>query len=134
MTEAEVIESMAVLGQGAVSVFTVFVSVTFGYLTVAYFLGRELTKFQLYAITGVYLVTSATMACTGVACVLAWEKLVQEYPSVLDTIPFFTIGVWHSITAVIFAAGMLVSIYFMRNIRHTQKVMQPPNRAMNSEA
>ena len=61
MTEAEVIESMVLLGDGAVNIFTVFISVTFGYLTVAYFVGRDLTQFQLYAVTGLYLVTSITL-------------------------------------------------------------------------
>ena len=109
MTEAEVIESMAILGDGAVNVFTVFISVTFAYLTVAYFVGRSLSRFQLIAISGLYLVTSTTMGATCVACVLAWEKLAPQYPSVLNEIPFFTIGIWHKVMAIIFIASVIVS-------------------------
>ena len=119
MTEPEVIESMAILGDGAVNVFTVFISVTFAYLTVAYFVGRSLSRFQLLAISGLYFVTAATMGATCVACVLAWEKLAPRYPSVLNDIPFFTIGIWHLVMACIFTVGIVVSFYFMYNIRST---------------
>ena len=120
MTEAEVIESMAILGDGAVNVFTVFISVTFAYLTVAYFIGRSLTTFQLVAVSGLYLVTAVTMGATCVGCVLGWEKLAHQYPSVLNEIPFFTIGIWHQVMGIIFIGGVIVSFYFMYNIRNTK--------------
>ena len=125
MSEAEVIESMAILGDGAVNVFTVFISVTFAYLTVAYFVGRSLTKFQLIAVSGLYLVTSTTMGATCVACVIAWEKLIHQYPSALNNIPFFTIGIWHKVMAIIFIGGVIVSYYFMYNIRNTDASESP---------
>ena len=110
---------MTLLGDGAVNVFTIFISVTFAYLTVAYVVGRSLSKFQLLAISGLYLVTAATMGSTCVACVLAWETLAHRYPSVLSDIPFFTVGIWHIVMAVIFTAGVVVSFYFMYNIRNS---------------
>ncbi|MFT4563216.1 MAG: hypothetical protein ACI9BW_002970 [Gammaproteobacteria bacterium] len=117
MTESEVIESAFMMGAGAVSVFTIYISVIFAYLAAAYFVGANLTRFQASVLTGLFIATETVSAAACTASVLGWEKLIALYPSVLNTIPFYTLGIWHKYMAGLLAVGIVVGLYFMHNIR-----------------
>ncbi len=123
MTEAEVIESAFLMGAGAVSLFAIYISVIFAYLAVAYFVGADLTKFQVVVVSGLFVAAEAITTATCTANVLGWEKLIALYPSVLNTIPFYTLGIWHKYMAGMLCAGIVVGLYFMYNIRSTKKII-----------
>jgi len=117
MSEAETIELVALLGDNAVSNFAVYISITFAYLTVAYFVGAALSSFQMKAVSGLYLASSGICAISSVATVQAWVLIVSVEPTVLNTLPLYTAGIWHIYMAVLLTAGMVVSLYFMYDIR-----------------
>jgi len=117
MTESEVIESAFIMAEGAVSVLAIYISVIFAYLAAAYFVGKNLTRYQASVFTGLFVATETIATASLTASVLGWEKLVALYPSVLNTIPFFTLGIWHKCMAGLLTVGIVAGLYFMHNIR-----------------
>lgn len=117
MSEAEVIESAFIMGAGAISCFTVYLTVIFAYLAAAYLVGAELSRFQVAVLSGLFV--AAEIITTAICCasVLGWEKLIEVHPSILTTIAFFTFGAWHVYMAIMLATGIFVGLYFMHDIR-----------------
>ena len=58
MTEPEVIASVTDLAEIATNFVSLWLSVTFAYLTVAYFLSKALSRFQYFAASALYGFTS----------------------------------------------------------------------------
>ena len=118
MTEAEAIESMNGMADVAVSQLSVWVSITFGFLTVAYFLGSKLSRFQCAAISTLYIVTSFLFGGSAIIYVHAWQLLRIREGTVFDelalasNLPMYVGG-----TTVIVIGGTLISLYFMYNVR-----------------
>ena len=61
MSEAEILELIAIYTTNALTSLTVYVSFTFGYLTVAYFVGSKLSRFQVIATSSIYIVSAFGM-------------------------------------------------------------------------
>ena len=117
MTEAETIEIVAILGSNSFSIFAVYLSITFAYLTVAYFVGAALNIFQVWAISGLYVASAgiASIACFGTT--EAWVALIAEQPTILNTLSIYGVGIWDTYMAFLMSAGMLISLYFMYEVR-----------------
>jgi len=64
MTEAEAIETLSILGANGATYFTLFTTFTFAYLTVAYFVGASLTRFQCIAVSAIYFFTASMMGAS----------------------------------------------------------------------
>ena len=62
MTEGEVIEAAAAVTANSITMFTIFITFTFGFLASAYFVGGKLTRFQALAATGLYVVAAGFSA------------------------------------------------------------------------
>ena len=73
MTEAEAVASLNGMADVCGSLLSVWVSITFGYLTVAYFVGVKLTRFQCVAISMLYVATSLVFGGSGILYVHAWQ-------------------------------------------------------------
>ena len=95
--------------------FAVFLTLLFGYMTVAYVVGLRLTKFQVTAITLLYCVTETMLMLSVLGQTHSAEILVARYPdfnySPLQTTPFTLPSV------VINIAAILMSLLFMFDIR-----------------
>ena len=66
MTEADAIGALTNIGEVAATYTGMWLSVTFGYLTVAYFLGKSLSRFQCLAISTLYVVFAIIFAAVAV--------------------------------------------------------------------
>lgn len=51
MSEAETLELISLYYSNAIDAFTVYIFFTFAYLTIAYFVGSSLTRFQVFAVS-----------------------------------------------------------------------------------
>ena len=122
MTEAELLEVVIMYGEAALGTFAVYISILFAYLTVAYFIGANLSKFQTASVTALFLIASTMLTLTCMNCVHVWEKLIPEQPSVLTSLPFFTLGIWHTYMAVSMTMGILICLYFMHDVRKTARL------------
>jgi hypothetical protein len=122
MSEAEVLELINQHTSNAFSGFAVFLTLLFGYMTVAYVVGARLSKFQVTLITLLYSCTEILMTLSLLMETHASEVLIKKYPdftySSLQTIPF-TLP-----SAFIESAAIIISLMFMFDIRskaHSEK-------------
>ena len=95
MTEFETIEALSNLAANAATFFTVFLSMTFGYLTAAYLVGADLTS--------------------------TWATLKARETSVIDDVWIANAVSWSGGVWVIVVVIILLSLYFMYNVRSTTR-------------
>lgn len=117
MSEAETLEVIAIYAANAADSYLGFVSITFAYLTVAYFVGRALSKFQTIAVSGLYLAASMPMAVSCVISTQAWAATMSSKSTVLDTLTLYTGGYWDIYMAILLTAILAISLYFMIDVR-----------------
>ena len=118
MTEAETIELTAICAANSFAAFTIYISFTFGYLATAFFIGSKLTRFQALAATGMFLVAAGTMASATVIWLRGLFLVLNSQNTVLDALPLMYGSVWVVGVSMITIGGMLISLYFMWDVRH----------------
>jgi hypothetical protein len=47
-------------------------------------------------------------------------RVLHSQPTVVDTIPLLVADIWVPGMSIVFALGILISIYFMWNVRHAK--------------
>ena len=118
MTEAEAIASLNGMADVIGTLLGVWVSITFGYLTVAYFVGPKLTTFQCVAISSLYIATSFIFGGSSIIYVHAWqltrirEGTVFNELALASSLPAYVGG-----SVIIVLGGTILSLYFMYNVR-----------------
>ena len=122
MIEADAIAALTNIGEVAATYTGMWLSVTFGYLTVAYFLGKSLSRFQCLAISALYVVFAVIFASVTIGFVdsfwllRAREKTIIDEAWIFSSLPGYLEG-----TAFVLLAATLVSLYFMYNVRQREK-------------
>ena len=122
MSEAEILELVSLYYGNAIDAFTIFISFTFAYLTVAYFIGPALTKFQAGAATGLYILSSASAAVGSILPMLAWSELLGSKETTLGQFQIWDGVFWISYMGLIHAVAIFVSLYFMFDVRRRAKL------------
>ena len=123
MTEPEAITALTEIAALALAHIGAWLSLTFAYLTVAYFAGRSLSKFQCWTVSILYGVMGFLFASPVIGYVDGWlllyarESTIFDEVSAFSAVPFYVEG-WTFFTY----GGVLVSLYFMYNVRHTEKM------------
>ena len=117
MTEAEAIEALADVAANCATYFSVFMSLTFAYLTVAYLVGASLNRFQLILTTAIYVLSAAMMAGTIVTWTGAWLELYHREQTVFSGSRIADLPYWVETLAILLAAVVIASVYFMYDIR-----------------
>ncbi len=123
MTEAEMRAAtmLVEVGDIAVTFMGAWVSLTFAYLTAAYFVGRALSRFQCWAISVFYVVMAVVFAMSAVGYVKTWRALYLREPVIFGEVWEFGFPWWGELSGFFFYGGIFVSLYFMYNIRQTDK-------------
>lgn len=122
MTEADTIEVAATCAANSFTAFTIYISVTFGFLVTAFFIGSKLTRFQALAATGMYIITAGSMTLAMIIWLKAIFLVLNSRNTVLDVIPFMNGNAWVVGISMMTTVGMLISLYFMWNVRHRETV------------
>ena len=117
MTEAETLELVSLYYGNAIDAFTIYISFTFAYLTVAYFIGEKLTRFQVIVVSGLYLIAALSTTFGSIMPMLAWGELLSSRETLLDKFQLWDGSTWVFNMCVIFIGGIIVSFYFMFDIR-----------------
>lgn len=119
MSEAEILELIAIYTTNALTSLTVYVSFTFGYLTVAYFVGSKLSRFQVIATSSIYIVSAFGMMFSTVGNVEAWSALKSQLPqdSMILSSLVWNGALWIVCIPIGLTLGILVSLYFMYDCR-----------------
>jgi hypothetical protein len=121
MTEAEAVELIAIYTANGIDSITLYISFTSAYLATAYFAGQNLTRFQVLSASGLFCLGAIAAALTCVASVQAWDEIMRDNRTVIDSVPIYASNLWLVMMPALFSAGILVSIYFMWNVRHPRK-------------
>jgi hypothetical protein len=118
MTEPEVIEMVNLYASNSMGCFSLWVSFTFAYLTVAYLVGSKLSKTQLYIISTLYVLAGGAFAFAAVTYTESFSTLNSVYPEFSPTdlwrFP------WTLASSLILTGGMLSSLYFMWDVRRLE--------------
>ena len=120
MTEAEMRAATMLVEVGDITVtfMGAWVSLTFAYLTAAYFIGRNLSSFQCWAISVFYVVIAVVFSMSSVGYAKTWSFLYHRDPTIFDGIWEFRFPWWGEASAFFFYGGILVALYFMYNVRN----------------
>ena len=123
MTEVGIgaIGALTDIADVAATYLGVWLSLTFAYLTVSYFVGKALSRYQCMMISFLYLLSASMFGVTTLVHVKAWVLLRAREQSVYDEISLVTFPWWIEAVAIFLVTGTLISLYFMYNVRHTEK-------------
>ena len=117
MTEAEALQTMSNFADNAGTYFTMFVSFTFAYLTVAYFVGKSLSRFQCFAVSGLYTISAMLTGATTVGWSNAYLILKAREDTLLNEVWIFDKPGWLPIVILLLTAISVMSLYFMYDAR-----------------
>jgi len=129
MSESDAIEALADVAANIATYFSVFMSLTFAYLTVAYLVGASLNRFQLILATSIYVVSAAMMAGTTITWLGAWLKLYHQERTVFSGSWMADLPYWQETLTILVTAVVIASVYFMYDIRR-----RAPNKALETDA
>ncbi|MGR8950094.1 MAG: hypothetical protein ACU84Q_18785 [Gammaproteobacteria bacterium] len=114
MSESDAIAALTDIGESAATFFSLWVSVTFAYLTVAYFVGKSLTRFQCLAISAPYIASGTTLGASAQGYAEAWVKMRTRVSTVFDDVAVFAnVSIYGEAAALVVVAGTVLSLYFM---------------------
>lgn len=120
MTEAEAFEMMLLSASNATNAFSQYITFTFAYITAAYFVGKQLSRFQVLAASGLYLF-AAVFTMGNAITDLQWARKTVEL--IGDLAPdgiASDMDFWFATAGILMSAGILVSLYSMWNVRHAK--------------
>lgn len=118
MTEAEILELLAVHGANAMTAFTVYISFTFGYLATAYFVGSQLTRFQASVASGLYIISAGAAGLTQIVYIQIMFAILESGPNIVQDFRLLNGQFWLWSMSIIQVAGALISLYFLWSVRH----------------
>lgn len=118
MTEAEILELVAVHGANAMTAFTVFISFTFGFLATAYVVGSQLTQLQTMVASGLYIIAAVAPSLTQIVYIQLMFRILESGPNLGQGMPLLNGTFWVWAMSLIQSIGILVSLYFMWSVRH----------------
>ena len=124
MTEAEALELIAIYTANALESFTLYLSFTIAYLVTAYFVGKNLSRFQIFAVSGPFCIAAISATLSLLGSVQAWIAIKSATSTVIDTVPIYNSTLWTFMMPVILIPGILISLYFMWNVR-AAKIARP---------
>jgi hypothetical protein len=98
----------------------IYLTVTFAYLAAAYFVGAKLTKLQVGLVSGLYVFAAA---CASIPCILfirrsiTFQEFLAPKAKAYNRELLVDLSFWSGYMGVLLALGILVSLYFMYDVR-----------------
>ena len=121
MTEVEAFEFTGIYIANAHTALTLYITFTFSYLVAAYFVGIKLSNFQVMVASFLYLFASAS-AVLSMLGNLQWMGIAIEHSGSLAPDGMIqSEGFWEIYLGALTSFGILISLYFMWNIRHPKE-------------
>ena len=117
MTQSETLAVLSDFGENTATYLAMYISVTFAYLTVAYFVGASLSRFQCLAISSFYVVSALVTGATTVGWANAFLILKADEETMLNQVWLFDkLGIFPGLISVVVGVCLL-SLYFMYDVR-----------------
>jgi hypothetical protein len=124
MTEAELFELVFIAGTTALTGFSLFITVSFAYITAAHFLGSRLSKNEVSIVSLLYLLSALIFYSVTMANVSAMGSLQQElaFSEAYQRVTFFMDARIYIFLVPVASLGVIVlCYYFMWSVRHPKK-------------
>lgn len=118
MSEAELIESMTEYFGLNADMLSIYLTVTSGYLIVAYLAGRNLTRSQLIIISGLYLVFAGATTYLAVGYGMRGIHYAEILRSQSPSTPLYSTDLIPAAIAFVLLGGIVASLKFMWDTRH----------------
>ena len=118
MSEAEAFEVAAAWVANAITAFTIYISFTFAYLTVAFVAGNKLSRFQTIVVSIMFALSAASSIFSMINSLMMWESALSHVENIDRSYFFNDPFFWYTYMLAILGGGILVSLYFMWNVRH----------------
>ena len=90
----------------AMTSFTIYLTLTFGYLTAVYFIGSNLSRTQSAFVSILYIVWAVAFALTSISHLQAFESYVDEFPEFVRSQLFHMPWAYYAI--VVSLGGILI--------------------------
>ncbi len=129
MNEAETIEALSNIADSATGFLSIFISITFAYLTVAYLAGAALSRLQLTIINSLYVLCAILTGGSTLIWWEAWVKLHSRTTSVLNEVWLTKNIAWLDGGYLMLSSMMIASIYFMHDVRKHSDQIYTGNRS-----
>ncbi len=119
MTEYEIIDAIVTLRSEVALHSMNFVSVMFGYIVAAYFVGAKLSKFQVSVITLLYVIWSPLPMMGGYDAAITLRDLYTRKQTLSDIElgAFFSLIDYPALAVIVGGFSWLMSIVFMFQVR-----------------
>ena len=121
MTEAEALELTIMCVDNAMTAFSIFISITFAFMTVSFLAGSKLSSFQALAASGLYIFTAGVAILCTYLHIRTWGELRSGVPggiAAMDNLPLWNESLWAYYPTTACIVGVIVSCYFMWDVRH----------------
>lgn len=117
MGSPDELELIALYIGNCMTAFSVYLSVTFAYLTASYFTGDKMNMFQAATLTGLYVF--AALSCVGAIAVnlLILSELESAVSNASQLYLIINADAWNAYMCSVMTIGIVVSVYFLVNVR-----------------
>ena len=119
MTEAELVEAWGIFLGNSQTAMGLYLSILSGYLIIAYAVGRKLSRIQAIIVSTLFFFASAF--CTLILTIW-WQRALEFALEARAINPERIVSNSHDVVytiAALFSLGILASLYFMWNVRHS---------------
>jgi hypothetical protein len=114
----------------SIAVFGLQITVMSGYLIVAYMVGERLTRIQVLIINTFYLLSASTLVLSAFQGILDVSMARREAALQIPELPIVgastNIFIWPASIALMNAAVVIASVYFMWSVRHSKSEILIP--------
>jgi hypothetical protein len=117
MNIAEANEVAAMWIANGMTTFSIYLTITFAYLTIAYIAGKDLPRFQAFSLSTLY-IAGALISLLSCINQLNFFNAVLRQSQALQSATPLTTEFWIYSIAPLLIVGFFVSLYFMWDVRH----------------
>ena len=120
MTEAEALELTLLASANGVTSFSVYITVTFGYLAAAYFTGRNLTTSQALIVSALFIVSALSALLNLLSDNAFYEAALIHAPTLAPKNALVEVELWNTYMTILLSAGIIASLYFIWTVRNAK--------------
>jgi hypothetical protein len=122
MTEYELLDLMASASDQMADMFSLYLTILSAYLLVAYFVGEKLGRFQVIAVSGLFLFASSGQALGIRMNGIQIAEILKQKAEISPLTPYETGYVANTnVWVVAMIVGILIAILFMWQVRRAKK-------------
>jgi hypothetical protein len=118
MSEAEIVESMTEYFGLNAEMLSIYLTVTSGYLIVAYLVGSKLTRSQLIIVSGLYLVFATATSYLAIGYGMRGIHYAEILRNLSPSTPLYSTELVPGAIAFVLLGGIVASLKFMWDSRH----------------